>query len=222
MADFDNENKPRTKRDVVIEDMRHRRDVDDTEGQEEEVAQPEPVPTAEDVTTESAAATSVPPSTDQDVVTAESGVTAPQETGTDAAATVTPSDIAEAELGEAVAPSEYSEDEIRAIEREQLRQIISLGLVNYLKYQLTMVLNFALLNLGSAPDPVSGLVTKDLPQAKLAIDVLEFFVARLQGEMSAAERAQMVQLVSDLKYSFMQAASGADIPAAPGSETGEA
>jgi hypothetical protein len=98
------------------------------------------------------------------------------------------------------------------MEREQLRQIIGLGLVNYLKYQLTMVLNFALLSLGSAPDPATGLVSKDLPQAKLAIDMLEFMVARLQGEMSVAERQQMAQLVSDLKYSFMQAAADSASP----------
>ena len=94
----------------------------------------------------------------------------------------------------------------------KLRRIISLGLVDYLKYQLTMVLNFALLSLGSAPDPATGLVSKNLPQAKLAIDVLEFMVARLQGEMSVAERQQMAQLVSDLKYSFMQAAADGATP----------
>jgi len=194
MADYDPDNKPKPHREVVIEDLRHRRDVDDTE---EAASAPEPEHKHE-VLPISPIGEKQPPVYEE-----------PEEipivaTGAEGALENTPAEPA----GDTIEGEHpYSEDEIRAIEREQLRQIISLGLVNYLKYQLTMVLNFALLSLGSAADPVTGLVAKDLPQAKLAIDVLEFLVARLQGEMSVAERQQMAQLVSDLKYSFMQAAA---------------
>ena len=204
MADFDPDSKPRPKREVVIEDLRHRRDVDDVDEPE---AAPEP---------ERHEALPVAPIGHKQEPAEEALEELPvAATGAEGALE---NDPAQPDDSEGEHP--YSEDEIRALEREQLRQIISLGLVNYLKYQLTMVLNFALLSLGSAPDPVTGLVSKDLPQAKLAIDVLEFLVARLQGEMSVAERQQMAQLVSDLKYSFMQAA--ADGAPAAGPPQGEA
>jgi hypothetical protein len=203
MADFDPDGKPRVRKEVVIEDLRHRRNVDEIDPEPEpepEPQRPEPVHIAPIGHKQDAA----------DEAIAELPVAA---TGAEGALENSRADIPVGQSAGAdtnVGPTEdqpYSEDEIRAIEREQLRQIISLGLVNYLKYQLTMVLNFALLSLGSAPDPATGLIAKDLPQAKLAIDVLEFMVARLQGEMSVAERQQMAQLVSDLKYSFMQAAA---------------
>jgi hypothetical protein len=205
MADFDPDSKPKQHREVVIEDLRHRRNVDEID---EPAAEPEPEPEPEqhEALPLSPIGEKQPP---EDVQPEEIPIVA---TGAEGALENAPAEPG-ADPPEGEHP--YSEDEIRAMEREQLRQIISLGLVNYLKYQLTMVLNFALLNLGSAPDPVSGLVAKDLPQAKLAIDVLEFLVARLQGEMSVPERQQMAQLVADLKYSFMQAAAESTPPVPP-------
>ena len=215
MADYDPDSKPRVKRDVVIEDLRHRRDVNDVDEPETE-PEPKPEPAAHE------ALPVAPIGHKQERVEEALGQLPVAATGAEGALESSGAGLQTGEAGrsEDLPHSEqlpegehpYSEDEVRAMEREQLRQIISLGLVNYLKYQLTMVLNFALLSLGSAPDPVSGLVTKDLPQAKLAIDVLEFMVARLQGEMSVAERQQMAQLVTDLKYNFMQAASDSATP----------
>jgi hypothetical protein len=217
MADYDNENAGKPRREVIIEDLRHRRDIEAGEELEHdepaEEAAPEAAPRREldaepqhlDVRRQPVAEHAV-----EDEAIAATGA----EGATEA------SEEQPAFEGDGL-DAPYTEDEIRALEREQLKQIIGLGLTNYLKYQLTMVLNFALLNLGSAPDPTTGLVTKDLPQAKLAIDVLEFLVARLGSEISAAERAQMTQLVSDLKYNFMQAAAGPELPPT-GGPTGEA
>jgi len=217
MADFDPDSKPRQKHEVVIEDLRHRRNVE--EAAEDDAPAEVPIIQHHAPDPPAVAPIGVKQPTPEEALD-ELPVAATGAEGAIENVAAEPGDGADE------APP-YSEEEIRAIEREQLRQIISLGLVNYLKYQLTMVLNFALLSLGSAPDPVTGLVTKDLPQAKLAIDVLEFMVARLQNEMSVAERQQMSQLVSDLKYSFMQAAAGGDIPAGapggiPGGSEGEA
>jgi hypothetical protein len=210
--DFDPD-KPQKHKDVVIEDLRHRRDVDDMDEPEPEAAaEPEPqhevLPIAPIGHKQEAAEEAL-----EELPVAATGAEGALENNS--AGLQSGEDSSPEELLHPEGEHPYSEDEIRAMEREQLRQIISLGLVNYLKYQLTMVLNFALLSLGSAPDPATGLVSKDLPQAKLAIDVLEFLVARLQGEMSVAERQQMAQLVSDLKYSFMQAAADGAPAAAP-------
>ncbi len=118
-----------------------------------------------------------------------------------------------AEAGDAAAAGQFegqgemSEEEqaAAALEMAQLRQVFAGGLSRYLQAQLGLLLNFALIGLGRAPDPTSGLVTQNLAQARLAIDVLEFLVLRLENELHPQDRQQLAQLVSDLKYAFMQA-----------------
>jgi hypothetical protein len=211
--DFNSDDKPQARREVIISDLRHNRDVETGEEAYEEEA-PEPA----------APAAPEPPAQPEPVAQAAVQDLAEAATGAEGATLAAEPPVADgngAELEQVdfgAEGSPYTEEEMRAAEREQLRQLISLGLVNYLRYQLTMVLNFALLNLGSAADPVTGLVSKNLPQAKLAIDVFEFLVARMDPEMEPAERTQMRALVHDLKYAFMQAAQES-IPPPP---TGEA
>lgn len=121
------------------------------------------------------------------------------------AATTAPTPEVTAEAEEA--GEEYFSEDVAPGEMAYLRQVFSAGLINYLRSQLGLLLNFALLALGRAPDPATGLVTKNLAHARLAIDLLEQIVVRLEGEMQAAEKVQMKALVSDLKYAYMQALS---------------
>ncbi|MCC7478324.1 DUF1844 domain-containing protein [bacterium] len=120
------------------------------------------------------------------------------------------SDAAMGGLGgpqEGLGEAEMSDEEqaAAALEMAQLRQVFAGGLSRYLQAQLGLLLNFALIGLGRAPDPTTGLVTQNLAQARLAIDVLEFLVLRLESELHPQDRQQLAQLISDLKYAFMQA-----------------
>jgi hypothetical protein len=227
MADYNSEDKPQPRREVVISDLRHNRDVEDIEETTEEA--PVPAPAAETVAPEA-------PAQDAQVAeravqeaaeaaTGAEGTTLPAADGVDIDQDATSADIAanagdggeQIELPPGVTEEDLrqAEEQLMAAERIMQRQFFAMGVTNYLRYQLSMVLNFALLSMGSAPDPNTGLVTKNLPNAKLAIDVLEFLVLRLQNEMQPAERQQMTGLVSELKYAFMQAAQD-NIPGTPG------
>lgn len=102
-----------------------------------------------------------------------------------------------------------ADDPAAAFEMEQLRLLFGSGLSAYLRGQLGLLFNFALISLGRMPNPATGIVATDLDKARLAIDVFEFIVSRIQGELQGAERNEVLQLVAELKYSFMQLAQSA-------------
>jgi hypothetical protein len=101
------------------------------------------------------------------------------------------------------------DDPAVAFEMEQLRLLFGAGLTAYLRGQLGLLFNFALISLGRMPNPATGIVAADLEKARLAIDMFEFIASRIQGELQGAERNEVLQLVAELKYSFMQMAQAA-------------
>ena len=136
-----------------------------------------------------------------------------------------PEDFA-AETGDGL-PSEgleeldqLSEEQLNAAQQAEmayLMQLFQLGLPAYLRSQLGVLLNFAMINLGRMPNPASGIVTVDLEQAKLAIDVFEFILVKVQAQLDPRERLELTQLLSDMKYTFMQALGGpGGVPPVPG------
>lgn len=106
------------------------------------------------------------------------------------------------------------EDAAAAFEMEQLRMLFGAGLSAYLRSQLGLLFNFAFISLGRMPNPATGIVAIDLEKAKLAIDVFEFIVARIQGELQPAELTETKNAIAELKFLFMQQAQAA-APQAP-------
>jgi hypothetical protein len=101
-----------------------------------------------------------------------------------------------------------------AFEMEQLRLLFGGGLTAYLRGQLGLLFNFALISLGRMPNPATGIVAIDLDKAKTAIDVFEFLITRIQAELQPTERTETMNLIAELKYLFMQQAQAA-APQAP-------
>jgi hypothetical protein len=113
---------------------------------------------------------------------------------------------------------ELDEEAYAAAEMEHLRLLFGAGLITYLRSQLGLLLNFALIGLGRAPNPATGLVSTELDKAKLAIDVLEFTALRLKGQLPANEEQELAQILAELKYTFLQLASSAPVPPSGGGE----
>lgn len=108
------------------------------------------------------------------------------------------------------------EEAYAAAEMEHLRMLFGAGLVQYLRGQMGLLLNFALLGLGRAPNPATGLVSTELDKAKLAIDLLEFIAVRLRGQLPETEEQEIAQVLAELKYTFMQLAAANPAPPAGG------
>jgi len=207
MGNFDEQDR-KAPQPVVIEDLRHRRDVED----DEEEAAAEETPPAAPPIPEPSAAEPAPAPPAAAVVSTAAATPAP------AAAEAAPHEPPSYEVRE---PTEEELAAAQEAEYAYLMQIFQLGLPAYLHSQLGILLNFALINLGRAANPVTGVIAADLDQAKLSIDTLEFILSRLQAALEPAERTQMLQMLSELKYTFMQALNavgpgGASVPPAGG------
>lgn len=201
MGNFDDRDK-RPPQPVIIEDKRHR-------GDEDEAAEPEAEAAPEAPSVEAPPVVSVSP--DHEVW--------PQEPDPLATAQDIASDADSLSPEELAAMGELSEEQLNAAQQAEmayLMQLFQLGQTGYLRSQLGVLLNFAMINLGRMPNPATGIVTADLEQAKTAIDVFEFILVKVQAQLDPRERAELTQLLSDMKYTFMQALGGPGGTAPPG------
>ena len=199
-------------KDVEITDLRHKRELEEEEGEREEKSPGKPDKPAR--------------SKEPDEEKREEGKREPEKPAEKpappaeekpAAAAPPPLELdQEAEIEEEIGRPDSGEhhhapgeEEMAAAEMEQLRMIFGAGLSAYLHSQLGLLLNFAMINLGRAPNPATGIVSTDLDKARLAIDLMEFVVNRIQNELPAEERAGAVKIIGELKYVYMQLVTNA-------------
>jgi len=178
---------------VQIVDTRHSRDLDKELPLEQQAPEPPDIvaePEPEDLDTKKYPDGAMPPREPRHPDNAAEGAAPAQQ---------------------APAPSEQE-----SFEMAQIREVFGAGIVNYLLGHLNFLLNFAVIYLGRAPNPATGLVSPDLEKAKIAIDMLEFIYARVNKELPAQERTGIERVLADLKLSYMQVITeAAPAPAAP-------
>lgn len=68
-----------------------------------------------------------------------------------------------------------------------------------------MFASSALIALGESPDPLTGLVQKDLAQASEAIDVLTLLREKTEGHRTPEESELLEQILYDLQLRFVRA-----------------
>ena len=62
----------------------------------------------------------------------------------------------------------------------------------------------ARVNLGDAPDPVSGKSDVDLPMARHSIDLLALIQEKTQGNLTGAEEQVLTQELDDLRVRYVE------------------
>jgi hypothetical protein len=191
------------KREVIIQDLRHGRDLE-TEDEPEEATSPadlpaEPAPAVEPTVSPQEAE---PRPVEPPELPAQRVVESEENTNTSSVKTP----------GQ---PATTPGEEDPTAEIDQLRQLFGAGIDSYLRGQLGLLLNFALIYLGRSPNPATGLMSPNTDKAKLAIDIIEFIAARIQQNMPEAERAEIASVLSELKYAFMQSVADAPPPREP-------
>lgn len=120
----------------------------------------------------------------------------------------------------AAAEQPADEAEPDSPEAASMRMLFEAGITPYLHGQLQLLLSFALIYLGRQPNPATGLVSTDLEQARLVIDLFLFIVDRTGKQMPPEDQQNLVSVASSLKMEYAQAAQNAPGPAPGG--TGEA
>lgn len=181
------ESEQESKGEIIIHDLRHSRDEDGDEELEEQAATE---PETQDVEETPEPQGTAPPTE----TPAKEPTPATQQTQK----THTPT-----ESGEPETPLPQG----NPAEMEQLKLIFDAGLTNYLGGQLGILINFALISLGRAPNPATGLVATDMAHAKLAIDLLEVMARGLKDSFPKEEITHVNNVVGELKYTFLQAAA---------------
>ncbi|MCB1186982.1 DUF1844 domain-containing protein [bacterium] len=110
------------------------------------------------------------------------------------------------------------EEQIAEAEYRQVLQIFELGLDNYQRSQLGIYIQFALIHMGRAPHPVTGLVATDMKRARFAIDLLHVSYTHLEEELQAQEKREVQSVIAQLQMLYTQLAGNAPMPPDSGSE----
>ncbi len=198
---------------ILINDSRHSRDG-------REASEPEPEVVAEPVAVEpevvEAPAEPVQPTEPAGLPPEPIQFQQPQEP----VATQTPVDEPSSQPPPAGGqPGEEEMTPQQAAEMEQIKLIFGAGIKTYLGGQLGIFVNFALVYLGRAPNPATGLVATNLEDARLAIDLLEVVVNGLKADFPEEEAANVANILNELKYTYMQASQGTAPPTEPTAES---
>jgi len=72
----------------------------------------------------------------------------------------------------------------------------------------TLVISFAtsaLIQMGAAPDPTTGKITKDLAVARQNIDILEILQKKTKGNLSRDEQALLDGVLAEVRMRFVEA-----------------
>ncbi len=65
----------------------------------------------------------------------------------------------------------------------------------------------AAISLGEAPDPITGVRSKNLAHARYSIDLIDMLAQKTRGNLTREEQLLMERLTGDLKLMYVRAAS---------------
>jgi len=74
---------------------------------------------------------------------------------------------------------------------------------------LVMLMGWALIGLGEAPDPATGERQRDLPQAREAIETLRLLREKTEGNRTEPESALLEELLYDVQMRYVRVAKTA-------------
>lgn len=72
-----------------------------------------------------------------------------------------------------------------------------------------MLASSALVHLGAAPDPMTGVARRNLEQARFTIDLLGLLRDKTEGHRTAEESQLLEEILYNLQMQFIEAAGGA-------------
>ncbi len=101
------------------------------------------------------------------------------------------------------------EAEKRAESEEQAAEGVSLAelsVYDTLRFVLSLLIQQAWIHLGIQLAPGAQELKEDLPQARVAIDTLEFIVQKLEPELSDSERSELSSAVANLQLNYVNKA----------------
>jgi len=89
-------------------------------------------------------------------------------------------------------------------EHAQLKELPAVDFVTF----IVSMSHSALLHLGDAPDPATGLRESNLPLARQTIDLLAVLQEKTRGNLSGDEERVLTQAIYDLRMRFVEVSKG--------------
>ncbi len=106
---------------------------------------------------------------------------------------------------EAEAPAEQPVDEEEP-EMAQEVPLQALDVYDTLRFMVSLLIQQAWVSLGIQKAPGAEEVEQDLPQARVAIDTLEFVIDRLAPDLEPQEEAELNSALSNLQINYVKRA----------------
>ena len=82
----------------------------------------------------------------------------------------------------------------------------ALDVYDTLRFMVSLLIQQAWISLGIQKAPGAEEVEQDLPQAKVAIDTLEFVIDKLAPDLEPQERAELDSVLSNLQINYVKRA----------------
>lgn len=98
---------------------------------------------------------------------------------------------------------EETKDQEGHSDKEAAVDIGALDTYTTLRLFIGVLAGTAWRNLGLVVNPRTNKAEKDLNQARIAIDVLEFILKQIEGKLGEDEKRQLTSLLNDLKINFV-------------------
>ena len=83
-------------------------------------------------------------------------------------------------------------------------ELIPIDIYDFITVMADQSVEIAWIKLGLRPDPMTGEFTKDVAQAKLAIDLVSHLAGLMEPKLDESDRRQLQNTVSTLKLNFVQ------------------
>lgn len=106
---------------------------------------------------------------------------------------------------EAEAPAEQPVDQETAEAVPEV-PLQALDVYDMLRFVVSLLTQQAWVSLGIQKAPGAEEVEQDLPQAKVAIDTLEFVVNKLEPDLESQEKAELDSVLSNLQINYVKRA----------------
>ena len=106
---------------------------------------------------------------------------------------------------EAEAPAEQPVDQEEP-EMAQETPLQALDVYDTLRFMISLLIQQAWVSLGIQKAPGAEEVQQDLSQAKVAIDTLEFVIAKLAPDLDLQEKGELDSVLSNLQINYVQRA----------------
>jgi len=87
---------------------------------------------------------------------------------------------------------------------EEAQEKTPLSVYDLMVVMIDQTASVAWQKLGLQPDMLTGTIHKDIPQAKVAIDLVSYLAGQVEVKLDEEDRREMQKLISNLRLNYVE------------------